>query len=422
MRAIVVSIGDELAAGLTINTNAPWLAQQLTTLGIAVDAHLTVGDALLPIVETLRGALAANIDFLLISGGLGPTDDDLTRQAVADALQEPLVEDPDAVLFLERWFAGRNRTMSPSNRVQALRPVSAVCIENTAGTAPGLRIEKEGRPAIYVMPGVPKEMKEMFTRSILPRILERSGGAGETRPVTRLTKINTFGMGESMVGEAIKDLMVRGANPAVGTTVHDGIVSMRIYATGTPADAAAMTQRVRQQIQERLGKWIFGEDDETLEAAVAGLLNVGRLTLATAESCTGGLLAKLLTDTPGASGFFARGWVTYANDAKHDELAVPDDLLESHGAVSEAVAAVMAENARKFARTDFALATTGIAGPGGGGETKPVGTVWIALASSFGVSARRFVFPGDRAAIRQRAAQMALAMLRWRLLGFDPPS
>lgn len=420
MHAVILSIGDELAAGLTVNTNASWLAQRLTEMGIAVSAHVTVGDGLLAIVEAIRRIIADRADLLLISGGLGPTDDDLTRQALADALQEGLVEDPEAVIFLERWFAERKRVMSPSNRVQALRPVSAVCIENRAGTAPGLRVEKAGLPAIFVMPGVPREMREMFTASILPRVQALAEKSGSGGAVTRVTKINTFGMGESLVGERIKDLMVRGANPAVGTTVHEGIVSVRIYATGTTAEAAAMTERVRQQVKERLGEMVFGENEETLESAVAALLNAGRYTLATAESCTGGLLAKLLTDTPGASGYYARGWVTYANDSKQDELGVPQAMLAEHGAVSEEVARAMAENARKLARTDFALSTTGIAGPDGGTETKPVGLVYIALVSSEGTWVREFTFPGERAAVRQRASQMSLALLRWRLLGHDP--
>jgi nicotinamide-nucleotide amidase len=421
MRAAILSIGDELAAGLTVNTNASWISQQLTAAGIATAAHVTVGDELLPIVEAIRNLLTTRIDLLLISGGLGPTDDDLTRQALADAINEPLVEDPDAVLFLERFFASRNRTMSPSNRLQALRPRAAVCIENTAGTAPGLRVEREGAPAIYVMPGVPREMKEMFSRSILPRIQELAAKAGGgVQTVTRVTKINTFGMGESLVGERLKDLMTRGGNPAVGTTVSDGIVSVRIYATGTPEQADAMTDTIRKQVTERLGEMVFGENEETLQSSLAALLNAGRYTLATAESCTGGLLAKLLTDTPGSSGYFARGWVTYANDAKTDDLGVPADLLQEHGAVSEEVATRMAEQARKRARTDFALSTTGIAGPGGATETKPVGRVYISLASSDGTWTREFTFSGDRDAVRQRTAQMSLALLRWRLLGHDP--
>jgi nicotinamide-nucleotide amidase len=260
-------------------------------------------------------------------------------------------------------------------------------------------------------------MHEMFTRSILPAIREKTG---ET--LTRVTKINTFGMGESILGEKIRDLMTRGANPSVGTTVHDGIVSVRIYATGSPAQTAADTDRIRQVVQERLGSLIFGEDEATIEAATAELLKTRRFTISTAESCTGGLLAKLLTDIAGSSAYFMEGWVTYANAAKQDELGISSELIAAHGAVSELVAKAMAEGARRRSETDFGLATTGVAGPDGGSPEKPVGTVWIALAYPGGTLAQRFTFPGDRSAIRMRASQMALAMLRWHILGAKPPT
>ncbi len=269
------------------------------------------------------------------------------------------------------------------------------------------------------MPGVPREMQTMFRESVFPAIRDLRGESAGI--VTRLTKINTFGRGESVVGEAIKDLMVRGGNPGVGTTVHDGIVSVRIYATGTEAEATAMTAAVREKVLTRLGGIVFGEGEIGLETAVADLLTAERYTVATAESCTGGLLAALLTDVPGSSAYFLRGWVTYANAAKHEELSIPESMIADHGAVSEPVARAMAEAARKFAESDFALATTGVAGPGGGSEDKPVGTVWIALASSEGVEARKFIFPGDRKSIRLRASQMALAMLRWKLMGIPHP-
>jgi nicotinamide-nucleotide amidase len=442
MRAYLLSIGDELASGLTTNTNSAWLAHRLTSLGIRVTAHLTVGDDLPRIVSAIKNALdllkqddgihtgktpGKTLGTLIISGGLGPTEDDLTRQALAAALDEQLVEDPDAVLQIENWFNARNRTMSPSNRTQALRPSSATCIENTAGTAPGLSARKSDVD-IYVMPGVPREMKEMFTRSILPKLLPNTGNN-----VTLMTTLHTFGLGESFVGEKIKDLMTRGANPSVGTTVNDGIVSVRIYATGTPDDALQMTTQTKLLLHQRLAPILFGEESQTLEATVARLLTQSRYTVATAESCTGGLLAKLLTDIPGSSTYFPRGWITYSNQAKHEDLSVPPELIEQHGAVSEQVALAMAEGARKFAQTDFALAITGIAGPDGGTESKPVGTVYIALASPDpghppttptpppATTAHKFIFPGPIEVVRQRAALMALALLRWKLLGIDPP-
>jgi nicotinamide-nucleotide amidase len=431
MRANLLSIGDELASGLTIDTNSAWIAQHLTALGIPVAAHLTIGDSLTPIVSAIKLAIETlqqddEPGTLIITGGLGPTEDDLTRQALAAALNQELVEEPDAVLQLENWFKSRGRTMSPSNRIQALRPSSAECIENTAGTAPGL-FAKTDDIQIVAMPGVPREMKEMFTRSILPTLQKAAG-----KNVTLVTKLNTFGLGESLIGERIKDLMTRGANPAVGTTANDGIVSVRIYATGQKEIAETATAQLKKTLNDRLHPFIYGENTETLQAAVAKLLLQNKYTLTTAESCTGGLLSKFLTDIPGSSAYFPRGWITYSNLAKHEDLNVSQELLETHGAVSEQVAKAMADGAKKFAQTDYALAITGVAGPDGGTESKPVGTVWIALAAPDpghplnhpgppATTAKKFIFPGDRQSIRLRAAQMALALLRWKLLNLEAP-
>jgi nicotinamide-nucleotide amidase len=445
MHAIILSVGDELASGLTTNTNSAYLAQQLTALGIPTVAHLTVGDDLQAIVTAVRAACdqldldsppaspggeppaAHPAGLLLISGGLGPTDDDLTRQALADALTQSLVEDPDAMLQIQRWFESKGRVMSPSNRLQALRPHGATVLENFAGTAPGIRAARNG-VEIFVMPGVPREMKEMFTRSVLPAVQQAVARHAPDPAVTLVSKVNTFGLGESVLGERIKDLMVRGgvdtpegAHVTVGTTVHDGIVSVRIYATGARAAAAAATDRLKAAVADRLGPLVFGHDDDALETAVATLLLQRKNTVATAESCTGGMLATYLTNTPGSSACFLRGWVTYANAAKHDDLSIPNEMLAAHGAVSEPVARTMAENARKFAHADFALATTGVAGPDGGSPEKPVGTVWIALATPAGTDARQFIMPGHRHAVRTRTCQMALALLRWKLLGVPPP-
>ena len=414
MAAIVISIGDELTSGQTVNTNATWLSQQLAGVGIETVAQVTVPDKLLAIVEAVRGAMERRVGVILISGGLGPTEDDLTRRGVAEALGEELVEDPDAVMQIERWFKSRGRVMAGSNRLQALRPRSAEVMENRHGTAPGLRLERGDGVRIFVMPGVPGEMRGMFLEEVLPRLKEVSG-----EKVTVISKVNTFGRGESVVGEAIRDLMVRGGNPSVGTTVSEAIVSVRIYATGTRAEAAEMTARMKKEVRGRLGEICFSEDEERLEESVAKMLRGRKVTVATAESCTGGLLAKLLTDVAGSSAYFLRGWVTYANESKVEELNVSAEVIAEHGAVSEAVAREMAEGARKFAESDFGVGITGVAGPDGGSEEKPVGTVWIGLAHAGGTEARRFVMPGDRKGVRLRAAQMALAMMRWRMMGVE---
>ncbi len=317
MNAILLSIGDELTSGLTLNTNSPWLAEQLAALGIQTFAHITVGDHLESIATAIRQAceqleldssLGIPGGLLLITGGLGPTEDDLTRQALADALQQQLVEDPDAMVQIERFFKSIHRPMSPSNRLQALRPHEASIIENTAGTAPGLWAKKH-HTQIFVMPGVPREMKEMFTRSVLPAVREILEEFNPDPIITQGTKINTFGMGESQLGEKIKDLMARpqAATPpfaSVGTTVHDGIVSVRIYATGTRAVADAETARIKAELHTRLSSLIFSEAEEPLETAVGKLLLQSQHTVATAESCTGGLLATMLTNMPGSSAFF----------------------------------------------------------------------------------------------------------------------
>jgi nicotinamide-nucleotide amidase len=406
MQAIVLSIGDELVSGQTVNTNATWLSAQLSQLGITTAAHVTVGDDLPAITHAIQRA-AAETDLLLISGGLGPTDDDLTRQALAAALGDKLIVDEAALAALTAWFAKIQRPMSGSNHAQAMRPPSATCLPNAHGTAPGLKATL-GKAQIYVVPGVPREMKGMWRDAIAPAIKTAAGDQ-----VVRIAKLSTFGMGESLVGEKIKDLMVRGANPAVGTTVHDGIVSVRIYARGSAAQTEAMVAQTIARVTERLSPVIFGQDDETIEGAVAKLLLARGLSVTTAESCTGGLVAQLLTATPGSSAYFSAGWVTYANDAKEQFIGVPHELLEKHGAVSAPVASAMAEGARQRAKSDLAVALTGIAGPSGGTAEKPVGLVYIALAHAQGTIARGIVFPGERDQIRLRAAQMALSIIRW---------
>jgi nicotinamide-nucleotide amidase len=412
MNACILSIGDELTSGLTTNTNCSWLSSQLAALGIATTAQVTVGDNLERIARSIR-ELAGYGGILLISGGLGPTADDLTRDALAQALNDPLVQDEQALADLKAWFQARGRPMSPSNAVQALRPSKATCLKNPNGTAPGLRV-KAGECLIFVVPGVPREMTQMFTASVLPELHSMTGDR-----VMLNAKLNTFGMGESVLGERIKDLMVRGANPSVGTTVHDGIVSVRIYSSGNRAEAAALLEATKSQVRERLQQLVFGQDDDSLEESAAKLLQERRQTIATAESCTGGLLAKLLTDIPGSSIYFLRGWVTYSNQSKTEELGVPTEVVARHGAVSREVALAMATGARHAGQTDWGVGITGIAGPGGGSAEKPVGLVWIALAEAGWTDARSFIFPGEREQIRLRAAQMALALLRWRILGVD---
>ncbi|MEI7766087.1 MAG: competence/damage-inducible protein A [Phycisphaerae bacterium] len=410
--AHILSVGDELTSGQTVNSNASWLALRLSERGIRVLSHVTVGDALVPLVQAIRTA-AQSADILLITGGLGPTEDDVTRAGLAGALGEALVEDPVALAQIEVWFASKQRQMHASNRVQALRPISAQSVENPAGTAPGL-IARLGACQIYVMPGVPREMKDMFTRVFGPQLAAQVG-----QQQLKIVKINSFGLGESALGERIRDLMVRGANPSVGTTVHDGIVSVRLYMTGTAEEIAGHETRLRQELDRRLGVLVYGAEEQTLHEALGALLLQHKQTIATAESCTGGLLAKFLTDVPGSSAYFQRGWITYANAAKV-ALGVPAELMAQYGAVSASVAGALAQRAQTLAGSTWGIGISGIAGPDGGTAVKPVGLMYIGIASPTGTRVWKHIFPGDRAIVRTRAAQMALATVRWQLLGVDP--
>ena len=484
MNCILLSIGDELALGQTIDTNAAYLSQQLAAVGCGAVEHVTVGDDQ-PAIEHVIRRCFGRCDVLLITGGLGPTSDDLTRQALAAVLGVELRTDPIWRAELDRFFKDRGRAMPASNAIQAMIPRGAKMIFNTAGTAAGIEAIYDGtsanisadkstgasttaapsvapttvatapapsaparapapathavphvapsaragatkhRPSssdapplrIFAMPGVPKEMKAMFARDVLPAITSAGGGAA-----IRSTLLHTFGLGESWVAESLGDLMTRGRNPSVGTTISGGVVSLRINSRfATPNQAQQQLDATVAACRQKLGDIVYGQGDDTLAGRVARQLTDATRSVATAESCTGGLLATMLTDIAGSSAFFKQGWITYSNDAKISQLGVLPETIATDGAVSEAVALAMASGARERAGADYAVSITGIAGPGGGSADKPVGTVWIALATRDGPAARLFNFPGDRAMVRDRSAKMALSMLRFELLGRPLP-
>jgi nicotinamide-nucleotide amidase len=430
MDAIILSVGDELVLGQTIDTNSAWISGQLAAVGIGVIAHVTVPDDQPAIERAIRESVE-HCDLLLISGGLGPTEDDLTRQALAAVMNVPLEPNAQWLAELDRFFTARGRPMPASNRIQAMIPRGAEMLFNTAGTAAGIHAVLPSPHLhlpisapfygchVFVMPGVPKEMKTMFEHDVLPYVRSASGGA-----VILSRTLHTFGMGESAVGEKLGDLMRRGRNPSVGTTIAGGVVSLRVNAHfPSLIEAQNQLEQTSQACHAALGSLIYGEDRQTLAQVVGMMLKSapGAPSVATAESCTGGLLGKMLTDMPGSSAYYAFGWVTYANRAKEEQLGVPSELLERHGAVSEPVVVAMAGGARQRSGATYALAISGIAGPGGGTPTKPVGTVCIALAYPDGCSARTFLFPGDREMIRDRSAKMALTLLRYHLMGERTP-
>ena len=415
MPVVIVSIGDELVTGQTVDTNTAWLAQRVRSAGGEVRSHLTVGDDLDQIADAIQLAWS-RAPGVVMTGGLGPTPDDLTRAAVARVLGVEMVEDAEAVAHIEAMFARWQRVMPLTNRVQALVPAGCSAIANPCGTAPGLWYQ-HGERWLAALPGVPREMRAMFEASVQPHVEAMAKGR-----VCRSVCVRTFGWPESKIAEALGEMMARDRQPRVGTTAAGAQIGVRILAVGGDAEEAeaALAGDVAE-VQCRLGEIIYGQDDETLATAVAKLLlradGSARATVATAESCTGGLVAKRLTDVPGSSAYFLRGYVTYANAAKIEQLGVPAEVIDAHGAVSEPVARAMAEGCRRMAGTDYALASTGIAGPGGGTADKPVGLVYIALAGAGGTQARRLLLGEHltRGEVRDRAAKCALDLLRLEL-------
>lgn len=412
MNAIILAIGDELAGGQTVDTNSAFLAERLAARGIEVVEHRTVGDDRDAIAAALAQA-ARRADIVLASGGLGPTPDDLTRHALADAAECELIVNSSCLADIREFFRRRGRKMAPVNEIQAMLPAGAEPLPNPLGSAPGIAAAL-GRARVFALPGVPGEMREMYLAAVEPRLAGR--GSAVVRRI-----LHTYGQGESDIGAAIADLMRRGAKTTVGTTVAAGIVSARITARGdSPGQAERLAAAAAGEIRSRLGELVIGEGDETMASAVGRLLRRSRQTLATAESCTGGLIGQMVTDVPGASDYYVGGVVCYANELKRDLLGVSEETLATHGAVSEPVAAAMADGCRERLGGDWGIATTGIAGPTGGSDEKPVGLVYISLAGARGTKVRRHVFPGTREIIRRRAALAALNALRLALSDRPP--
>jgi nicotinamide-nucleotide amidase len=416
MRAEIISIGSELVSGQSLDTNSQWLSQELSALGIVVAFHTTLGDVLSDHVGVFRTAFD-RADLVVMTGGLGPTQDDLTRQALADCAGVPLVEDAESLAAIAAMFARRKRVMRERNRVQALFPQGARPLPNRVGTAPGIWM-RIGRATITCLPGVPSEMKLMFGEQVVPRLRAE----GWLERVIAQRKINLFGKGEADVEAQALDLTIRGRVPEVGITAHDGTISFRITAGGADLEEARRaTEPVAQLIYERFGNLIVGEGSvDVPEALLEQLVRTGA-TIATAESCTGGLIAHMLTALAGVSPYYLGGVVSYANDAKRELLGVPQDLLENHGAVSPEVAAAMAEGVRKRLGTDLGVSATGVAGPTGGTVEKPVGLVFLGLATSRGVQTRRLDIGSDqpREIIQQRSSKAALNWARLTLLETD---
>jgi len=413
LRAELVSVGTELLLGEITDTNATYISQSLAKIGVDVHFRHTVGDNLGRIVQVLREAMR-RCDVIIICGGLGPTQDDLTREAVAEVTGRPLQRIPAAEQKLREFFASRGRIPSESNFKQCMVPRGGRLLHNACGTAPGLLVEHND--TIFVaLPGPPPEMRMMLENSVLPylrqQVAAEQGGALYTR-VLRLCDI-----GESTVADELADIISGQTDPTIALYASPAEVKVRLATkAGSEAEARRRIEPVEAQIRARLGSHVYGADDETMEVAVGKALQEKGATLATAESCTGGLISDRITNVPGASNYFLAGYVVYSNQAKINLLGVPAEIIARHGAVSEQCARAMVEGTRRISGADYALATTGIAGPTGGTPEKPVGTVFVAVADSDGTICERFYWPGERLQFKARVAQTALNMLRKRIV------
>lgn len=407
-KAIIISIGNELLNGRSVDTNTSYLSGRLLAISIPVIRGYTVGDDIDLIVKTLRAA-RDEADIILVTGGLGPTQDDLTRRACAKFMGAELELKPELLKKIESFFKNRNLKMPQINKTQAYIPAGAEPLANNIGTAAGILVRKSDKLLAF-MPGVPTEMKAMFEDSVVPEL------ANLARTRTIVTKrLHCFGAGESTICQMLEPMMQRDRNPQVNCTVKCGIITLHITATGDTAAAGKLVEETEKTIRNRLGGLVYGTNGQNLEDVVGLELTRQGKTVAVAESCTGGLIAKMLTDIAGASAYFTQGWVTYSNESKQNLLAVPAELIGTYGAVSEQVAENMAKNACKKAYTDFAIAVTGIAGPTGASEQKPLGLAYISIDGIDGCETRRFIFSGDRNIVRIKTAQTALNMLRLKL-------
>ena len=410
LTAEIIAIGSELLAPDRSDTNSLWLTEKLNSIGIEVKLKTIVGDDDARLEEAIKDATRRS-KVVITTGGLGPTEDDITRKVAARALGRRLLLDEKILSELRERFLSFGHVMPERNSRQAMVIDQAEVLPNPNGSAPGMFIEHEG-VAIVLLPGPPREMRPMFENHVQPKL---AGRAGSVKVVRRMLRV--AGLGESAVDEKIAPIYTQYENPQTTILFNQSEIEIHLTARGrTVAEAEALLDHLSGKLEERLGNAVFSFAGEKMEEVIGLKLTVGGYTLSVAESCTGGLIAQRLTEVPGSSKYFLEGVVAYANDVKTRALGVEPLLLMEHGAVSAAVAEAMAEGIRKRARTDFGLSVTGIAGPGGGTEEKPVGLVYIALSDDAHTEHRKMIIPGDRQLIRWRASQAALDLLRRRLI------
>ena len=409
MRAEILAVGTEILLGDIVNTNAQYIAKRLADLGISVYHQSVVGDNPERLLEAYALAFS-RADLVITTGGLGPTKDDLTKEVAFEYFgKESVVHEP-SLKILQGHFKDMNRPMTQNNVKQACFPVDVMILPNNNGTAPGCIIE-EGGKIIALLPGPPREMKPMFEESVATYLQKFQQGV----LVSKVLRV--VGVGESKAAEMLEDILDNQTNPTVAPYAKDGEVTFRITAkVDTYEEGTNLIEPMEAEIRSRLGNNIYGEGDTTLENVLGEMLVSKKLTIATAESCTGGMVASKLINYPGISSVFMEGAVTYSNEAKINRLGVKAETLDKYGAVSSEVAAEMAQGIAKTSGTNIGLSTTGIAGPQGGSEEKPVGLVYVGLCINGEVKTKELRLSGDRQRIRERATMQLLDLLRRELL------
>jgi nicotinamide-nucleotide amidase len=409
LNAEIIAIGSEMLTPFRLDTNSLWLTERLNSMGVEVKLKTVVGDDEGRLEETVRDAMKRS-EIVIATGGLGPTEDDITRKIFARVLKRQLILEDAILEKIRARFARRNMPMPEINSRQALVIHGAQILENGNGTAPGMLIT-EGKCTVVLLPGPPREMKPIFDASVAPALKQRMGDM----LIVRRT-LSIFGLTESATDELAAPIYTKYRNPSTTILFKDGQIELHLTAQArNKGETVKMLDDLAGRLDEVLGEYIFSRNNETLEEVVGQSLKMRGYTLATAESCTGGLLAGRITDVPGSSEYFLEGVVSYSNEAKIDLLGVPKKLIAAHGAVSEQVAGAMAAGIRKRAGSTFGISVTGVAGPGGGSPEKPVGLVYIALADDSQNTTRKFIFPGDRQFIRTLAVNAALDMVRRRI-------
>ncbi len=409
MKAEILAVGTELLMGQIANTNAQYISSRLPNVGIGVYYHDVVGDNPERLKQCLELALSRS-DVVILTGGLGPTQDDLTKETVAEAVNRKLVIDQESLDKMNEFFSTRNRPMTKNNIKQAYLPEGSIIIRNKNGTAPGCIIEQDDK-VVIMLPGPPSEMIPMFEDSVMPFFEAKS----EFRLESRFIRI--FGIGESEVEDRLLDLIDVQTNPTIAPYAKDGEVTLRITARYIKdKDGEDIITPVENEIRRRMGDSVYSNDNRSLEEVAANLLMESSMTVALAESCTGGLLASRLTDNPGISASFDRAIITYSNRSKVEELGVKQATLDQYGAVSEQTVEEMAEGIRRVSGTDLGISVTGIAGPDGGTPEKPVGLVFIALSHKDGVIVKRLNLWGNRTRIRNVTCLHVFDMLRRHLI------